>query len=56
MHSCSLHFYLFGHFDPRDLKQLKDHLRELEVFIKSIFEFFKIGKLDQSDFYLKLFF
>ena len=44
-------FGLFGHFDPRDLKQLKHHVRELEVFIK-----FHFGKLDQGDFYLKLFF
>ena len=46
MHPYFEHFEfgLFGHFDPRDLKQLKDHVRELEVFIKFHFEFFKIGK------------
>ena len=49
-------FVLFEHFDPRGLKQLKDHLRELEIFIKFHFWIFKIGKLDQGDFYLKLFF
>ena len=47
-------FYLI--FDPRNFEQLKDQKRELEVSLKTNFEFFfKVGSLDQIWFHQKKF-
>ena len=45
-------FYLRFGCDPRNLKQLKDPRRELEVSQIFIFEFFQIWKEDNFDFNL----
>ena len=49
-HHMHIIFYLHFGCDPRDLKQLKDPRRELEISQIFIFEFFQIWKEDQFDF------